>query len=240
MICLLILDACHKNNNTTTTGGGGNTINSSITPSNATSYNAILSISSIQTLYGNNLLPSNNYCKAYFSNSTTSNYNTTTFVKVNNVNLNGTVFKFLSYDYEDTTHNITYPSGIWNVNGLGNIPSFTFTVNNPIPSYIGYTSLPDTVHINQSITLPITGITGSDQTTITITDGSNANGHIVSQALLNSANSVTFSAYSLSNMSITSNAFINVHCIKNNVQNVYGIPMNFTTEYQLDKIISIK
>jgi hypothetical protein len=243
---ILILGACSKNNNTPSGGGGGGNNNtSSITPSTATSYYGILSVLAVQSYYYGTLFPATNLSSAYFSNTPTPYNNTSTFVKVNSVSLNGKVFKFGSYYYQDSTNSEVYPPGTWVVNGLANIPSFTYTATNPIPTYTNYLTLPDTVYKTQSITIPITGISGSDQTTIIISDGTNGTGHVVAQTLLPGANSVTFQAATLSGLTVsspttTTTAFINVGLQKNNVQSVNGLPMNFVSQYQFDKPIYIK
>ena len=225
-----------------TVSGGSNSLNSSnITPSNATSYDAILSITGLQLLSNGNLSPMTNICQAYFSNTLTPIVNTATFVKVTRARINGTDLKFTGYQYEDTTYQVTYPPGTWAIDGLANIPSFTFTTNASMPMYTGYALLPDTIHVNQAVTINISGLHGSDVTNVIISDGSNANGHIVAQVLAPGATSVTFPASSLSVLTAgVANAFINVACIKNQAMSVNNVPMNFSMGYQLNKRIIIK
>jgi len=235
LVGLLSFTSCKK-----TTPAPNNT-NSTNNTTNTGNYYAILSISGLQSMQNGVVFPITNFCKAYFSSTPVSIYNTATFVKVNSVSLNNTGFKFNAYGYEDSTYQIAYPSGIWVVNGQGNIPSFTDTINTPLPTYAGYNSLPDTLHKTQALTLPITNVSGYDQVQITISDGSNATGHIYGEVLAANASSVTFPQGTLSQLNTgVNNAFINIHLIKNNPKTISGKSINFTTEYQFDKTISVK
>jgi len=245
-LSILLGGACTKNSNSTHGIPGSTNSTTTITPSAATSYFGILSITSAQTVQqGNNLFPAIIFSQAYFSNTATAYFSPSTFVKVDSVSLSGKIFKFSNYEYQDTTYQITYPPATWHVKGLATIPSFTYTSTTPLPTFTGYATLPDTIHIGQAVTIAITGVTGSDETSIIISDGSNASGHTVSQTLAASATSVTFPASSLSSLTATTatttaNAFINVGCIKHNVQSVNGLPMDFQMSYQVDKTIYIK
>ena len=233
--------SCQKSNNTTSGGGGSNNItNATITPSNATSYYGILTEYMLENISNGGLTPSFKYATAFFSNSATAYLNPSTFVKVNSVGINGTNFKFSSFYYVDTTYTLIFPPATWQVNGLATIPSFTYTNTNAIPTYTAYSSLPDTVHIGQSVTISITGVSGSDEVTVGINDGSNAAGHSVAQVLATGATSVTFPASSLSSLSQTNSALLSVSCQKNNVKSVNSLPMNFVSTYELNKTISIK
>jgi hypothetical protein len=243
ILSILLAGACSKNN--TTTSGGGNTNNTnSITPSNATSYYGILSVTAVQSYQNGYLWPASNIYTAYFSNTPTAYLSPSTFVKVDSVGLNGRIFKFSNYSYQDSTYGNTYPQGVWRIKGLNGIPSFTYTATTPIPTYAGYGSLPDTIHISQNAVVPITGVSGSDQTTVIVSDGANGAGHLVAQTLATGGNSVTFLSGTLSGLTVTTGTtatgFINVHAVKNNVQSVNGKPINFTTEYQMTKYVFIK
>ncbi len=230
---LLNFSSCKK---TTTTPNNTNSTNNT-----NTGYYAILSISGLQSMQNGVVFPATNFCKAYFSTTPVPIYNTSTFAKVTSVSLNNTRFKFNAYDYEDSTYQISYPTGVWVVNGLGNIPSFIDTINTPLPTYTGYNSLPDTLHRAQSLILPITNVSGYDEVQVTISDGSNATGHIYGEVLAPGASSVTFPQGTLSQLNTgNNNAFINIHLIKNNPKTIAGKSINFTTEYQFDKTISVK
>ncbi|HXU27046.1 MAG TPA: hypothetical protein VN698_07430 [Bacteroidia bacterium] len=243
-LSILLAGACSKNNTTTSGGGGNNNTTTGITPSSATSYYGILTVTSVQSFQpGGVLYPATKFFTAYFSNTATAYLSPSTFVKVDSVGLNGRMFKFSNYSYQDSTMGNSYPSGVWTVKGLNGIPSFTYTASTPIPTYAGYGSLPDTIYKSQTAVVPITGVGGSDQTTIILSDGNNGAGHLVAQTLTASGNSVTFAASTLGGMNVSANAttaFMNVHCVKNNVESVNGKPINFTTEYQLTKYVVIK
>jgi hypothetical protein len=240
LITGLVFISCKKSS--TTTGGGGSTTNNStnISPSNATSYYGILNTYNIQSVTSGTLSTVLKYASAFFSNTPTHYLNTSTFVKVSSVTINGDTGQFSSFYYTNSTYSLSFPPATWKVNGLAAIPSFTYTNNNTMPSYTGYSTLPDTVYKNQPIIISVTGITGADEVTVGINDGSNAAGHSIAQMLTAGATSVTFPASSLSTLNITNAAFINIECQKNNVQSINSLPMNFETTYELNKTISIK
>ncbi len=234
--------SCQKQNNNTPSGNGGGsaaTTNPNISPSNASNWFGILDAYNLQSLTGGVLQPTFKTASAFFSNAAQPSLNPSSFVKVNQAELGSVIFKFSTYDYVDTTFNLSFTPLTWKINGLGSIPSFTFTNTNSFPAYSGYASLPDTVHIGTQITISITGITGADQVIVAIWDGSNLLGHTQSQ-VLGTGSSVTFPASSLSSLNATNSGMLVVSGKKNNVQNVGTLPMNFTTNYQLSKTISIK
>jgi hypothetical protein len=154
--------------------------------------------------------------------------------------VNGVKLQFSSFYYVDTTYTLTFPPANWQVGGLGTIPSFTYANTTVVPTYTAYTSLPDTVHKSQSLSISITGVSGADQVTVGLDDGSNLYGHSVVQMLAPGTTTVSFPASSLSSLNITSGATLSIECQKNNVQNVSGLPMNFESIYELNKTVSIK
>jgi len=106
-----------------------------------------------------------------------------------------------------------------------------------MPTYSGYTSLPDTIYKSQLNTIQITGITGSDITTASVLDGLNGK---TTQTLASGASSVSFSASSLSSLLVGNNGDINITCVKNNVQTFNGKQFNFPFTYLVNKTIYIK
>jgi len=161
----------------------------------------------------------------------------TSYVKVSSISLNGVEFKYYSPGYEDSIFSATTIPSTWSVVGLGVIPSFTYTNNNPMPTYSGYTSLQDTIYKLQLNTIQITGITGSDITTVSVLDGGNGK---VTQTLASGTTSVNFSASSLSSLIVGNNAGISIVCVKNNVQTFSGKQFNFPFTYLVNKTIDIK
>ena len=173
----------------------------------------------------------------FFSATPVTTNTTSSYVKVGSLSLNGVGFKFYPTYYEDSTSSIPIIPSTWAVVGGGVIPSFTFTNNNSMPSYSGYASLPDTIYKSQQNTIQITGITGSDITTVSVLD---AGTNKTTQTLALGSTSVTFSASSLAALAVGSNCDINITCVKNNVQTFNGKQFNFPINYLVNKLIYIK
>lgn len=173
---------------------------------------------------------------AYFTNTATKNINPSSFVKVTNASLNGDIFKFYTYDYSDSINLYTHGPTYWSVTGLGTIPTFSYFDNDASPKYTGFYSLPDSIHKNQNLVIPLTGLSGTDTALITLTDGT----HSVTKSFIGTSTSVTFSSTNLSPFNVVTNGQLSVLCTKNNIQTFGGKNFNFATCAYFYKTISIK
>lgn len=232
MIITISFTFCKKNNVSNN--------NSGVIPNNNNpGYYGIITIFNQQTLWNGSISPATSQpiAEVYFSNSPTTFINQLTYTKVNSVSINNNPYQFFAYVYEDTSSAriITLPYTIV-VSGFGSIPSFSYTNNTPLPGYLGYTSLPDTIFKSQNITIPIIGLTGSDLTTISIGSGATT----VTQTLTPGSTSVQFSSSILSSLSVGSDATIAINCVKNNVQTFGGKLFNFSNLTNFNKTIFIK
>ncbi|MFI5141115.1 MAG: hypothetical protein ACHQII_02055, partial [Bacteroidia bacterium] len=238
LVSILVLGfSCTKNSNSVS--GGGSTNNNNQT-TNTSSYYGILSVFAQQNVTNGTLtpIPLAPYGQAFFSSVATNTLNTSTYTKVNNVSLNGTFYKFYSYQYQDSTGNIASAPYMWVVSGLGAIPSFTYTNNNAFPALAGYSLLPDTIDRSQQTIIPMNGLSNSDTTRVIITD---CLMHAVKLSLASNATSVSFPAFTLSALSASNNpnntsgfsGYITIRCTKNNVQTFGGKYFNFPLYYQL-------
>jgi hypothetical protein len=227
-ILILITLSCKKNNSNPYTGSSG---------SNSTGgYYAILTTAKMQSLFSGTLTASFNSVGAYFSSTPATSTNPSTAVTVNQVSLNGTVLKYSTSSYSDTTFSITYPPINWTVNGANGIPTFTFTNTNPMPAFTGYSSWPDTIYRNQNATVQMAGVSGADLITVIITDQT----HSVLQQMSLTGTSVNFSSSQLSGLTATNSGALVVALDKSNAQNINGKPMNFLNAYQLTKAVVLK
>ncbi len=233
---ILLFSMCKKSSTTT-----NNTNNSTINV--AKSYYGVFNVYGNQYVFSHTVTPLSIISQSVFFTGTpiTSDTLITPYITVNNVNLNGVNLKCYSNGYFDTTLSSTTLPNIWNVVGLGIIPSFTYTNNTPMPTYSDYNFLPDTIYKSKQNTIQITGITGSDVTTVYVIDGVTGE---VTQKLSSGATSVSFSASSLASLSsgITpgTTSIVRVVCIKNNIQTFSGKNFNFPFTYIVDKDIYIK
>lgn len=153
---------------------------------------------------------------------------TITFSSYSTIN-NGFIYQGSSTGY------ISFVPVTWKVQGLGSIPSFTYS-NTSTPSYTGYASLPDTIDRNQPLNLVISGITGFNYAQVTITDYHKG----ITKVLTASTTTLTFSPGELSVLNPDPQSRISVLAYKNNFRNVYAKPMLFFGSYYLHKPVIFK
>jgi len=233
LFSLFIFFSCKKNNSTSGSGSSNNTGST-----NSQGYYGILSVHGKQTVMSGTLTPLNNpSAQAYFSSVPTYTTYAQYFTAVNKVSLNGIVYKYYPGIYADTTYTPAISPYNWVVNGLGSIPSFTYTNTNNLPSYTGYNFLPDTIYKAQQNTIQLSGINGADTVTIYIFDHTT---HQISLDLVSTATSVSFSSSALSILDVGANATIVTYFTKNNVQTFSGKKFSFPIYYQINKNIYIK
>jgi hypothetical protein len=231
-IAAFILFSMCKKSTSTTSANSTNTI------TNNNGYYSVLNIYGHQYVVSDSLTPlAINSWPVFFSATPVTTNTTSSYVKVGSLSLNGVEFKFYSTFYEDSISSASTIPSTWAVVGTGIIPSFTYTNNNPMPTYSGYTHLPDTIYKSQQNTIQITGIAGSDITTVSVLD---AGTNTTTQTLASGANSVTFSPSALAALAVGNNADINITCVKNNIQTFSGKQFNFPINYLVNKTIYIK
>ncbi len=157
---------------------------------------------------------------ASFFDKITHSIVTVNSVKYGNVYLKSDIH--FNGNYFDTT-GIQFPDSIrqCQVNGAGNIPSFTYTPNITIPSFTGYSLVTTgTVTIFSGITIPFSGISNATNITVVISDGVNdvvesfaVNNNSLSRLTPNATlniNSITIPSADLNVLSPTNNGFINI------------------------------
>jgi len=231
ILILLTTSACKKSNSTYKPPATTPTA----TPVDSVYY-ILLSTSKAQTVSSGSLTNTFNSAIACFSNSPTGYCNPSTAVKVNSVSLNGTILKFNSSSYSDTTGYITLPPITWAVNGANGIPSFTYTNSNPLAAYTGYNSLPDTIFRNQNITINMTGVTNADKMSILINDGTAT----FATGNSNSTTSATFSVSSMAQLQASAAGTLYVILENDFIQTIGGKPAASSYTYQVTKTVVIK
>jgi len=234
VVLSLCLISCKKKTETSSTGTGGNGGGGS-----TTGYYGFLEINSSQSVTSGTLSTNSSYATAFFSTSPKVVKDFSTYTKVNGVSLNGVFYKYTSwaYDYEDTTGTVPTIPSTWVVNGLSSIPSFSYTNNNPMPTFPNYALLPDTIYKNQTTNFNISGVTGADLVSVSISDASS---HICAQSVSAGTATMSFSSSDLSTLSAGNSCYLVVTCSKDNSQTFSGKAFNFPIKYNLSKQISIK
>lgn len=159
-----------------------------------------------------------------------------TGVEVDSVSLNGVRLKY-NYDmYYDSTFSIPFSPSNWVVGGANGIPSFTFTNNDPIPSFTGYAAWPDTIFRNQTVVIPLNGVSGADDIQVTL----NSDTTSINQTMTPGTNGVTFSASSTGSLNPNSYSSLSLYLTKTREQIIGGKKMVFYCTYELDHTVVVK
>lgn len=153
--------------------------------------------------------------------------------------------------YKDTLVNY-YPDSTrqWIVTGQGSIPNFTYTSTDPMPNFLDYNLVDDTITVSAGVTIPFSNISNATNLTIVISDGvneviesfpvssSSSQSRLTSGASLN-ANSISISSTDLSILSTTNNAFINILVSNVDYQEFSGKRVAFvkTFFYKRDRVV---
>lgn len=188
--------------------------------------------------YAGSLTFDNNYAYAEFRSDVN---NISTDMQVGSVAVGG---KFLKYQpatktYADTTNSISIVPTTWQIAGAGPVPSFTFTNNDSLPTYTGYTSLPDTIYKNQTLNLQVNGVSGADNIDVSIYNSSTSSVIYKTKAPVSSNNTVTFSTTDLSTL-LSGNTSLVVSIFKHNYQHSGNVTYSFATQYEINKQVYIK
>jgi hypothetical protein len=225
---ILFLFSCKKEKST-------EPINSN-TSSTSTLYDGILEAGIFQYMTSGTLSPPYTGANVWFGNTPDLDVNSTNFVHVDSVSLSNIYLKFDMDHYYDTTALITLPPVAWHVIGNNGIPSFNFTNTNALPSFSGYSSLPDSLDHTQNFTIPISGVSNATKAVAYISDNL---GHYALQFFNIPVNSITFSASSLSTLSPTTYGNYYIIFKNENVQTIGGKKIKFNNFYQIMNNIKI-
>lgn len=231
LISLISIISCKKKDSSPADSSSNNTSGTPV----ATGVQGLFTTEKFQTISNGTISPtSSNSSYAYVSNYNLiqSGYITGSLVDIGTVSLNGVSFKknYWSSDnsYKDTTVAASYnPPLDWIISGSSAIPSFSFSSNNPYPSYNGYNTILDSFDISSNISIPLSGVTDADeiQYYFVRTSPSYTNTNI--QTISASSTSLTFNTNDLATIGNSSNVYLAVSLYKNNVQIINGKKYNF-------------
>lgn len=155
------------------------------------------------------------------------------FVNAGAVSLNTGSLKDIGGYYMDTTFTIFNSPLAWSVSGGNGFPAFTYTYTGTRPTYTGWSTLQDTIKLNQNTVINLTGITGADEISIHVTGGSGG----VSKVVSGTTTSVSFTTSELSAMTPSSSSSLFIYCTKSSIVGIGGKNFNFKVEYLLYKSI---
>lgn len=231
LISLVSITACKKKDtspdaSTSNTTGGG--------PA-ATGVQGLFTTEKFQTISNGTIsTTSSNSSYAYVSNYNLvqSGYIAGSLFDLGNVSLNGVTFKknYWNADnsYKDSTVASSYnPPLNWTVSGSPAISSFSFSSNNPYPSYNGYNAIPDSFDISSNISIPLTGVIDADEIQYYFERTSPSYTNTTIQTISASSTSLTFNTNDLATIGNSSNVYLVVSLYKNDVQVINGRKYNF-------------
>lgn len=234
----LCVVSCKKKDNNNSAGGSSSTAGST----NGSTTNTPVDAHGYPTGSYNGILVSfkaDAYTSAFaeFFNSalTYSQMPAANGISVNSVKVNSTllVYDTGSGEYGDNTFTLTFPPAKWEVNGAGAIPTFIYINSDAIPTYTATASLPDTIYLNQSLTISLSGASGFSQAEVDINDN---HGHNLSQVVAAGATSVTFPKDSINKLTLSSMAYIDMDFYKYNTQTFLGKAFLFISDLESEKL----
>jgi hypothetical protein len=133
-----------------------------------------------------------------------------------------------------STHPVNFPYS-FRTFGNNGVPSFTYTLNNPIPAFTGYNSLPDTFSAGSALSLNLQGISGADSIYFSISGGTT-----LTKNVAGNISTITIPASSMSQLSNSGTGTIFITVSKIDTKSFGGKAMNFSTQVRLTKNIIIK
>lgn len=165
-------------------------------------------------------------------------------INATNVFANGQALSLLTTgSYEGFYLNPPITPTTWSVTGTSLMPSFSYTNNDSIPKYTGYTLIPDTIYKNQINTIHINGVTGANEIGINVISlTSNDYIYIVNDTVaLNNILKITPGDFTNQGFSTTCDSVqVNIELNKYNNQVINGHKFTFCTSLQIGKYVHIK
>lgn len=236
LIIGFIFSSCKKSTTTTSAGGGGGTATSQ-------AYGELTVLRSFSYNSGFLSAPTNT---AYADFRTNIN-NIASLIQIGSVSANGVKLKYqsVSTTYADSTNAISIIPTTWKVMGASSIPSFTYTDNDSLPGYTGYTLLPDTIYKSQNLSLQINGISGADAVEASFYNSGIPSANIYQMKSIGvvTNNTLSFSSTALSPLPLSASGgptLLIINVFKHNSQFISGVNFSFVTQLEINKQVYIK
>jgi len=242
-----IVFSCKKDKNYgTSSGGNSNSTSTTITSSNANSWYAFFVVNKRITFNSSGTAQILYQSGAGFCSAPKQVYSASLGILVDSVRLNNStmycatgVKEYIFIDsigvvsLAGSTHPINFPY-TFQTYGNNGIPSFIYTVNNPVPTFNGYNSIPDTFHIGTALVLNLQGISGADSIAFSINDGT----HTIAKTFAGNVSTINLPVSLMAQLSnVAATLFITISKIDNKI--VGGKPMNFSTNVYITKNIEL-
>lgn len=102
-----------------------------------------------------------------------------------------------SYVYDNFLDPLSFTEVKWEIEGKGNVPAVSKTVNRPMPSFSGYNNLPEAISKTEGFTLTLgSQVSQADSTLVTVVSG----GKFAAKTVAGNAASIVFSASDLGDL----------------------------------------
>ncbi len=243
----LFVISCKKENTPPSSSGNGTGSSTGLTPFT----NVYGTMGAVRSLTNNTFtgVPDTSYSNVtWFFNAPQNNWmfvNLTSMAPAGNVSLNAVQLKLYVitplYFYVDTTGTLNLKNGAnWQVSGASPIPALTYSPVLPWQSYTGYAQLPDSIHKTQNSVITLSGITGADSVSISISDGSNISGHSYTTGkVIPSAGSITILPIHTSGLNNTTMGSLSVSIFKFKQVGFSGKNFVFLNDLEFKKTVEI-
>jgi hypothetical protein len=138
------------------------------------------------------------------------------------------------YAYDDYLNPLTLSNISWNVSGNGSIPSFSKTVDRPLPTFSGYSSLPATVSKATGISISLgSAVYAADSVIVMITSSNDA----VLKSVAGNSGSVTFSSADLTKLNTSNVGSISISPYNLSSETIGGKKYYFVNESSYVKMM---
>lgn len=162
-------------------------------------------------------------------------------ITVNNITLQRSLYQFNnSYLYKDTTATVFNSPIHVSATGGSGIAAFNYTNTTNYPVYTGFHALPDTVYINQGVTLHINNFFNADKVTVHIaSSNSNQTGTVI---VYPGNSNILFAPQDLKYLDTTSFGYniIVVSLYKDSFTTINGRSYLFRMRYNMNYFMTVK
>lgn len=208
-----------------------------VVPSDSSSYQALFSCLNLYSKLSGSYTPTGKQTAAYYSSQLITNeiYTAANLQDMGIVSLDSVLFKNTStitnFYYNDTTGTQFTLPYLWIVSGAGSIATFSFSNNNPPPTFTASANIPDSINLSTGFSFKIKGTSGCSLIKVFIFGGSGSTA-FPNKLIAGTDSMITFSASELQGLNTTNAGYISIQFNKDHYRTIDGKRINFRTGLQ--------
>lgn len=208
-----------------------------VVPSDSSSYQALFSCLNVYSKSSGSFTPTGKLTAAYYSSQLITNeiYTAANLQDMGIVSLDSVLFKnksaITNFYYNDTTGTQFTLPYLWIVSGTSAISSFSFSNNNPPPTFTASANIPDSIKLSTGFSFKIKGTTGCSIIKVFILGGSGSTA-FPNKLIAGTDSMITFSAAELQGLNTTNTGYLSLQFNKDHYRTIDGKRINFRTGLQ--------